>query len=123
MKKRIRPLRNMSFSLKILFIVLLTVILLVAITFVSMRELSHGTKERQLYLIGNNYAQVLSTLSEEMQAIHDTSTLITVSGQVNQAIADADQTDIRSQLSAFEQVSDYARMVEMSHHHTSIYFS
>ncbi len=121
-KKLMHPLRNMSFSLKILFIVLLTLVPMAAITFVSMWELSHSTEERQLYLIGNNYTQVHSTLSEKMTAIHDTSTQITVSEQVNQAIADADETDIRSQLSAFEQVSDYARMVEMGRHHMSIYF-
>lgn len=122
MKKLIHLLRNMSFSLKILFIVLLTVVPMVAITFISMGELAHSTEERQLYLIGNNYAQVLSTLSEKMAAIHDASTLITVSEQVNRAIADADRTDIRSQLSAFEQVSAYARIVEMGDNQTSIYF-
>ena len=101
---------------------MLTVVPLVAITFISMGELAHSTEERQLYLIGNNYSQVLSTLSEKMTTIHDASTLITVSEQINQAISGVDQTDIRSQLSAFDQVSAYARIVEMGHNHTSIYF-
>ena len=122
MRELKHPIRNTSFSVKILLIIALAVIPMVAITLVSMLELSHRSEERQLYLVQNNYDQVLSSLAESMTSIHDVSTLVTVSEQVNSALAEADGADIRQQLVTFEQVSSYARIVEMGHIDTAIYF-
>ncbi|MDE6932315.1 MAG: histidine kinase [Oscillospiraceae bacterium] len=115
-------LKHTSFSQKIMLTVLLAVIPMVAITMISMRELSSGTEERQLYLIGNNYQQVLSSLEEKINAAHSASTLITVNEQINRTLADAGQMDIRPQLAAFEEVSAYTRIVEMGNSQMSIYF-
>ena len=122
MKKIADFFRHMSFSLKITLTVLLAVVPMVAVTFLSLHELSHATEQQHLRLIQNNYTQVKTNIEEKLTAIHNASTLIAVSDQVNDALMAADQADIRSQLSAFEQVSDYARTVEMGNSQMSIFF-
>ncbi len=112
---------NLSFSAKIVLIVLLALLPIVAITLVSVYELNLSTDEQQMSLIENNYDQAHHTLEEKMLGLHAISTLMTVNEQVNTALRSASKEDIRQQLSAFDVITSHARNIEMSHDGTGIY--
>ena len=116
-----KKLGDLSFSAKIVLIILLAVMPMVAITLVSVYELKLSTDERQMSLIGNNFAQAHHTLEEKMEGLHAISTLLMVNEQVNTSLRSASKADLRQQLAAFETISAYARNIEMSHDGTKIY--
>ena len=121
MKKLITWLQNLSFSVKIVLIVVAAILSMVVITLVSVYELEASASKRHMSLIENNYAQAHTTLEEKMQSVHAISTLMTVNEQVNSALRSASREDVRQQLSAFEIITTYARNIEMSHDGMSIY--
>lgn len=117
-----RFLSRASFSVKLRLVMLLAVVSLLAASLIFVAFLSRRTAERQLYLIQNNYDQVRSNLEEKVASVYNSSTMITVNEEVNRALSDAGDMDMRSQLSAFEQISSHARTIEMGNSQISIYF-
>jgi len=105
---------NLSLQKKLMILFALAVILPLVITFfATYGQLRDSVISRQSYAANQSFEQTLSLLSSKFSHIEEVSSMIMIDEQMNAVFSqDPEQMQVWEQLSAFERITDYTRILQ-----------